>query len=83
MATQVDAKGMKIWSRERNAWVDMVGKTKIWSREQNSWITPSKTCIYQRSNDTWYCASGKPTLPQLVIVGSGGNIITNEDIPND
>jgi hypothetical protein len=78
MATQVDAKGMKIWDGTK--WVDMVGKTKIY--DGTKWVDPKKICIYGFDNK-WYCVSGKPTLPQLVIVGTGGNIITNEDIPND
>jgi hypothetical protein len=78
MSQQVEAQGMKMW--DGSAWIDMRGKTKVWDGTQ--WITPSKMCMYQASNDTWYCVSSK-RLPQLVIVGSGGNIITNEDIPND
>jgi hypothetical protein len=79
MSNIVDGKKIRAWNG--TAWVDVSGKTKGWNGAQ--WVLPKRVCAYNAADDTWYCASGKPTLPQLVIVGSGGNIITNEDIPND
>jgi hypothetical protein len=78
MSNIVDGKKIRAWNG--TAWLDVSGKTKVWNG--STWVLPKRVCVYNAIDDTWYCASSK-RLPQLVIVGSGGNIITNEDIPND